>query len=119
MNIPIERAAILRFFRERAGLTKSDVANQTGVTLATITNYENGYTNPSTKVLSKLKKIYGEEFTYAMNMIYDEEKKAYINFRDSKYGDAESELPFEEKHYPNLTRIKAYLAELDKNKESQ
>lgn len=118
MNIHMERAAILKLFRERAGLTKSEVAKETGLTLATITNYENGYTQPSPDTLAILTKLYGEEFTYAMNMLYYENKKAYINFRDSKYDNSESGLPFEEKHYPILTKVKAYLAELDKNKKS-
>ncbi len=115
MNIYFERSEILKLFRNRANLSKRDVAKYLGKTPATIANYESGYTFPSVEDLAKLKKLYGEEFAHAMKMIYDYGKNPYMNFKDYPNGET-SELSFEMKHYPNLTRIKAYLNEVDKRK---
>lgn len=49
----------LKYFRRKAGLTQTDLAEQLHLTLSAVSNYENGLRRPSFEVLCNISDILG------------------------------------------------------------
>lgn len=70
--IYFELGEIIKIYRERANLSKIDVAKHLGVTAATITNYEKGRTPLTYKKILKFKQLFDEDFAVILNMINED-----------------------------------------------
>lgn len=69
--IHFELGEIIKIYRERANLSKADVAKELKVTAATISNYEKGRTQLPYKKILKFKKVFGKEFENVLAAIED------------------------------------------------
>ena len=76
----------LRTYRQRLGMTQTDLANSAGTTRSTINNYESGKSEPSLEMLVKFSRVLGldptdlvtehesyQEFNRKMQVTEDEE----------------------------------------------
>ena len=64
-NIFGERLAELRKFRD---MTQSDLSKELNVTVATISNYENGHKRPSDEIKVKIAKIFNVSLDYLLGV---------------------------------------------------
>lgn len=105
--VNFEVGEIIRLYRERARLSKTDVAKAIGVTAATINNYETGRTLLPYKKILQFKKVLGEDFEYALKIIDEEdgEFEGHINVTDVG-------VPYRLK-FPRLYKVIVHLAQLD------
>jgi transcriptional regulator with XRE-family HTH domain len=85
MPFIFEYGEILKLFRERAKLTQKAVAKELGLTSDTIANYEKGITHPSLNALRILKRLYGPDFEYVVDLLdrNDGIMQISVPFRDS------------------------------------
>lgn len=56
----------LKEFRESLGLQQKEIVNGLGITYATWSNYENGISSPSPRVMEKLRRFWGLDLNWLM-----------------------------------------------------
>lgn len=74
LRVPIKN---LREFREKEGLSKSELAKKLGVSVEMVRKYEEG-SAPSPEVAEKLREIFGEEVIAKPSFKVKEKEKAFI-----------------------------------------
>lgn len=80
----------LRDLREDRDLTQEDVAKLIGIDQRTLSNYENGKTNPDSFVITKLADFYGVSADYLIGR--ETERTAQISMIQDKLAKIQKEL---------------------------
>lgn len=108
-TLDFELGEILKLYRERAKLTRAAVAKMLDVTPATIANYEASRTPLTYKKLLKFRKIFGEEFDYAIKIIEEEDGKFQGRIFFTDFSSDKKPLGC----FDRLYKVQKYLESLD------
>ncbi len=106
IKVPIKD---LRSFREKAGLSKSELAKKLGVSVEMVRKYEEG-SAPSPEIAEKLKEIFGDEILAKPDFKVEEKERAVIMKAPFEIGIKKSRtllisLKWSEIREENLTNI--------------